>query len=38
MMSMTTCPRCGGTGHINTDPCVKCNGRGTVGVACGGDA
>ena len=30
MRTQTTCPRCGGEGKIISDPCTKCNGKGTV--------
>lgn len=29
MMSMSPCPRCNGSGSINTDVCTKCHGSGT---------
>ena len=38
MMSMSSCPQCGGTGHIDTDPCAKCHGSGTVGLLRGADS
>lgn len=28
-MSMSPCPRCNGSGSINTDVCTKCHGSGT---------
>ncbi|MFP5331664.1 MAG: molecular chaperone DnaJ [Acidimicrobiia bacterium] len=30
MMSMTTCPTCGGVGQVVPHPCEECNGRGTT--------